>query len=183
MGVKFIVQMISGLVQATPQILSAIGQIVVQMIDAIVHTDWLGLGKQVVEGIASGIANFGGAIWNALKGAVSGGWNKLKGFLGIASPSRLMRDTVGAMIPKGIAVGIEANADDVTDAMADLAAIPAQWNASDFGFNAEAPEMQPMRAITINVYPRENQDEREVADAVMDRMNDVIMRRGLVYAE
>lgn len=184
MGIKFIVQMISGLVQAAPQILTALGQIGSQMLKSLGEIDWLGLGKNIVDGIARGIANFGSAIWNNLKGAVSGAWEKAKNFLGISSPSRLMRDTVGAMIPKGIAVGIEANTDEVTEAMADLAAIPAQWNASDFGFNAEMPEgVEAMRGITINVYPRENQDEREVADMVMDRMNDVIMRRGLVYAE
>lgn len=184
MGVKFIGQMVAGLVQAVPQILTALGQIAQQMLTTLGQIDWLGLGRDIVNGIAQGIANFGSTIWNNLKGAVSGAWEKAKNFLGISSPSRLMRDTVGAMIPKGIAVGIEANTDEVTEAMADLAAIPAQWNASDFGFNAEMPEgVEAMRGITINVYPRENQDEREVADMVMDRMNDVIMRRGLVYAE
>lgn len=182
MGVKFIVQMIQGLGQATPQILSAIGKILSEMMNAIIHTDWISLGRDVVTGVAKGISSFGGAIVNSLKDAVKGALNKVKSFLGIASPSKLMADAVGKWIPEGISVGITANADEVTKAMEDVAAIPAKVGIPDMDFASETEGAVPMTGITFNIYPREGQDEREIADMVMDRMNEVLMRRGLVNA-
>lgn len=182
MGVKFIVQMISGLVQATPQILSALGEIAMQMLHAITEVDWLGLGKQVVDGIASGIKNFGGAIWNSLKGAVSGGWEKLKGFLGISSPSRLMRDTIGKMIPLGIAEGINSEMNSVMNSMGELANITVDpFRNIDLSVPTNDTQMR-MEQVTVNVYASEGQDERTIADNVIERLNEAVRRGSLVNA-
>lgn len=182
MGVKFIVQMIQGLAQATPQILTAIGKILTEMMNAIIHTDWIGLGRDVVTGVAKGIAGFGGAIVNSLKDAVKGALNKVKSFLGIASPSKLMADAIGQYIPAGIAVGITANADEVEDAMKDLAKIPQEvFKPQDYDINAAGTATTNYGGVTINVYAQD-QDTRELAEEIMDIMNNTIVRRGLVNA-
>ena len=54
-----------------------------------------------------------------------------KDALGIASPSRLMRDQVGQWIPAGIAAGIEQSSGMVTDAMTEMAGNMASVNMAD----------------------------------------------------
>ena len=66
------------------------------------------IGSNIVHGIANGIRNAGGAILDALMGGVNNAVNAVKNFLGIHSPSRLMRDLIGVNMSKGVAVGIEA---------------------------------------------------------------------------
>ena len=66
------------------------------------------IGSNIVSGIANGIRNAGGAILDALGGAVRGAVDTVKSWLGIHSPSRLMRDLIGVNMSKGVAVGIEA---------------------------------------------------------------------------
>lgn len=120
MGVQFLGSLISGIVQAIPDVLSSIGELVGDMVDSFLDYDWLSLGKSIIDGIVAGIKNFGSSIASTLKEMASNAFNGVKKFFGIASPSRLMRDEIGKFIPEGIAVGIEANADSVTDAMNDL---------------------------------------------------------------
>ena len=121
MGVNLIGSLISGLWDALPDILSAIGEIAVDAGKAFLEYDWLSLGKSIIDGVVSGITNFGSAIGNKMQEMAKGAWEKVKKFFGIASPSKLMRDTIGRYLPEGIAVGIEANADSVTKAMGNLA--------------------------------------------------------------
>ena len=119
-GVQLLVSLISGLMQAIPQVLSSIGQLVSDMVKSFLDYDWLSLGKSIIDGIVQGISNFGSAIGNKLKEIAGSAFNGIKSFFGIHSPSTLMRDEIGKYIPEGIAVGIEANADSVTEAMNDL---------------------------------------------------------------
>jgi phage-related protein len=64
------------------------------------------IGSNIVEGIANGIRNAGGAILDALGGAINGAINTVKGWLGIHSPSTLMRDLIGVNIGRGAAIGV-----------------------------------------------------------------------------
>lgn len=68
--------------------------------------DWGGLGWNVIQGIKNGLLNAGRAIKDAILGLARSAWNAVKSFFGIRSPSRLMRDTVGLMVGKGLAEGI-----------------------------------------------------------------------------
>lgn len=120
MGVQFLTSMIMGIVQAIPDVLSAIADLIGQAVDAFINYDWLSLGKSIIDGIVQGLLNFGGKIKETLGNLAKSAFNGIKSFFGIHSPSSLMRDEIGRFIPEGIAVGIEANADSVTDAMNEL---------------------------------------------------------------
>lgn len=120
MGLKLIASLVSGVLQATPNILSAIGQLLSQMVSSFMSYDWASLGKNIIDGIVSGLKAAGGAIGNMLMNLAKSAFDGVKKFFGIASPSKLMRDEIGKFIPQGIAVGIEANADSVYKAMDDL---------------------------------------------------------------
>ena len=137
MGIELIASLVSGIIQSIPEVVSGIGEILQSAWDAFVNYDWLSLGKSIIDGIVSGITNFGGAIWDALSGAVSGAFEGVKNFFGIASPSKLMRDQIGKFIPQGIAVGIEADADSVTDAMQELSNMT--MDAYDPQFSTSVP--------------------------------------------
>ena len=62
----------------------------------------------------------GGALANAAKSLARKALSSIKSALGIASPSKVMRDEVGKWIPSGVAVGIEANTKPITEAMHNL---------------------------------------------------------------
>ena len=74
------------------------------------------IGKHIIDGIVGGIksslskiANIAGKIKDTLL-------SKLKGLFKIASPSKLMKEEVGAYIGEGIAVGIEESGQMAVDA-------------------------------------------------------------------
>ena len=82
--------------------------------------NWGQVGRDVLNGIKNGILGMGNVLKDVLVGMAQGAWQSVKSFLGINSPSRLMRDTIGKMIPLGIAVGIEQETPAVDEAMEDV---------------------------------------------------------------
>lgn len=86
-----------------------------------VATELKSIGKYIIDGIVGGIksslsniANIAGKIKDTLL-------SKLKGLFKIASPSKLMKEEVGAYIGEGIAVGIEESGQMAVDAAEDVA--------------------------------------------------------------
>ena len=74
-------------------------------------TDMASAGLQLVKGLWEGIKNAKDWLLNKIKSFASSITDGIKKFFGIKSPSRVMRDQVGQWLPKGIAVGIDANTD------------------------------------------------------------------------
>lgn len=71
------------------------------------NVDWGSVGMNVVKGIAKGVGDFAWILVDKMTGLAQKAWEGVKDFFGIHSPSRLMRDTIGKMIPAGITVGLE----------------------------------------------------------------------------
>lgn len=71
------------------------------------------VGKNIITGIGTGIKNVASGLWNGVKKVGSGIVNGFKSFFGIHSPSRLMRDEIGEMLPPGIENGIVAATPDL----------------------------------------------------------------------
>lgn len=80
---------------------------VVKMKDKFTKVDWLSVGKNIVKGIAKGIGDFAWILVDKMTSLASKAFDSVKSFFGIHSPSRLMRDKVGKMLPAGISVGLE----------------------------------------------------------------------------
>lgn len=80
----------------------------------------LGIGKDLVKGLWNGINDMTGWIIGKIQSFGDSVLSGIKKFFGIQSPSRVFRDEVGAMLAKGMAVGIERNADEPLKAMARL---------------------------------------------------------------
>lgn len=109
-----------GLIKAIPDLIAAIPRIFKSIRDHFKNMDWAELGKNLIQGIANGVAN---AAKNLAKSVVDAGksaLNATKDFLGIKSPSRVMRDQVGKMIGAGMAEGIADSARQVDAAMSGL---------------------------------------------------------------
>ena len=92
---------------------------------------WNSVGSDIISGIISGISARSGALYNHLRTVAGNALAAAKNALGIASPSRLMRDQVGKWIPAGIAAGIEQSSGMVTDAMTEMAGNMASVNMAD----------------------------------------------------
>lgn len=122
-GFDLIVSLINGIGNAYPNIITAAGQVAGKILNAIKNTDWLSLGVNIIQGLINGIGAMGSALWNAAWSIARSAIDAIKSALGIASPSKVMRDQVGKWIPAGVAVGIEANTKPLKEAMHDMSAI------------------------------------------------------------
>lgn len=177
----------AGLIRAIPDVLSAAGEIVIEIIDEFGDTDWLSVGKEIVNGIVdglwSGVQYIIDAAWSVAKSAL----NSAKKALGINSPSRVFRDEVGKQVPPGIAEGVDESAAvlntamddlsehmldafhvDFTDAM-DLEDISMQKVLrlnTNYSPVYSAPSVLRNSNIHVNVYAAEGMDVNELAEKV-----------------
>ena len=89
---------------------------------------WHGLGSSMMGGVISGIRNKARELVDAAVNAVSKAYNKAKHFLKVNSPSKKFRDGIGKPISEGIAVGINEEADQVSDSA--VMALKNAYNAT-----------------------------------------------------
>lgn len=134
-GFDLAISLISGIGKAAPKLLSGAGQLLKNILSAAKSINWGQVGRDIVNGLINGIGAMAGALWNAAKSIARSALNAIKSALGIASPSKVMRDEVGKWIPSGVAVGIEANTKPLTDAMHSLSGITTDTMQADLQMN------------------------------------------------
>lgn len=78
------------------------------------------IGKDIIRGLIDGIGSMASAVVDKVKSIGNSIKNGFKKVLGIASPSKIMRDEIGRWIPEGIAVGIDKNKKSVLNSMKGL---------------------------------------------------------------
>jgi phage-related minor tail protein len=83
----------------------------------ITETDWLALGRRILEGIANGIRNAISAVTGAIGSAMQAALDAARGFLRIGSPSALFRDEIGSQIVGGIIEGIMGGVGRIREAL------------------------------------------------------------------
>lgn len=137
-GITLIGELAAGLVNAIPRVVSAAGQIISDFMDKFSQTDWLSLGKAIIDGIIAGIRNAMDSLGGAIRDVADSALNAAKNALGIHSPSTLFRDEIGKQIPAGMALGIEEGAPTVRRALQSLtfgleAAVPVRTAAAPLG--------------------------------------------------
>lgn len=106
-GIELLGALISGIVQAIPALVAALPQIFVAIFDAFGKVNWAELGVNIISGVINGVKSMIGSLLDVFADMANSALDKVKETLGIASPSKVMRDQVGKMIPAGIAVGVE----------------------------------------------------------------------------
>lgn len=93
-AVQIIVALVQGLITGIPQIIAAVPQIVSALVDAIMSTDWLQVGKNVVSAIGQGLSN----VKNWFTGGKKGGQETSSGVAsGISSGSGKVASAVGTV--------------------------------------------------------------------------------------
>ena len=150
-GIEMIGQLISGILQMNVDILTTLGDLIKDMWEAFTNTDWIELGKNILEGIGEGIKGAVTGLVNAAKDACSKVVGGVRSFFGINSPSKLMAKEVGKFLPEGIAVGIEDNMDSANKAMQKMNSTLTGQVSSSFTSNGSlAGASGYVQNITIN---------------------------------
>lgn len=110
-----------GIKSATSNAFNAIKGLITGPLKSI---DLFEIGKNIIQGLINGIGSMVHAVGEKITSIASGITGKIKGALGIHSPSRVMRDEVGKYIPQGIAVGIESDSNLIDKALTRAVSIP-----------------------------------------------------------
>lgn len=120
-GIEIIGQLLAGIIREVPNLIGKIPGIIADIGSAFLNKDWGSIGINIISGIASGIVNAAGNLVSAAVDAAKNAVDAVKGWLGIHSPSRRMRDEVGRMMARGMGIGFEKNipTDEMTSEMAD----------------------------------------------------------------
>lgn len=109
------VQLIGKLIEGVGSVLGKLGQ----MAGNIIQTIWNGLqslpgkmlevGKNLIQGIWNGITNALGWLWGKISGFCGQIVDKIKGFFGIHSPSKVFNKEIGKFLALGLGEGFEDN--------------------------------------------------------------------------
>lgn len=173
MALRLIGALIEGLLKSIPQILVAAAKLIDSILTSFWDIDWIGVGKDVVNGIIDGLASMGGVLWDAAKNLASKALDSMISFFDIHSPSKRVRDQVGKPIALGMAEGMEeapgidaASKELSKHALSSLTA-DVNYNLPDVAGYAKSlsaeftPSYRASTAITVPLYL----DGREVARA------------------
>lgn len=172
-GIELIGQLASGLIRAIPNLISQIPTIIRNIVNAFRQYDWGSIGRNLIDGIKNGIFNAGRNLVNAAINVVADAWNGMKRWLGIASPSKKAEKELGRNWVLGIGQGFEKSMPDVADDM--VGSIEDAFNDIE---NIGEPVIETSVTRTgdagttysgapvFNIYPREGQDERRIAEEV-----------------
>ena len=120
-GIEIIGELLAGIIQEVPDLIASIPGIIADIGSAFLDKDWADIGWNIISGIGSGIASAAGNLVDAAISAAKDAVNAVKRWLGIKSPSRLMRDEVGKYMALGMGEGFEDNVptDDMQNSLAD----------------------------------------------------------------
>lgn len=150
---NFIKNMFTGLVTAVTTKATAIWDGIKSIWDRITGflsgINLFDIGKNIIEGMINGIGSMANAVVDKVKEIGNGITDKIKGILGIHSPSRVMME-VGFFTGEGLARGIEGTQDRVSGASAD---VTEEIMPDVNGLSAMAPAraLAPANASTAGV--------------------------------
>lgn len=157
-GIEILLALISGIIQAIPELIAECFNLGYTISDTLMNIDWIGLGVQLIGGIAKGIFEGMYQLTEAVSAAANKALSTIKSKLGIASPSKVFRDDVGKMIDLGMAEGIETYTNPIKNAMNGLSDMTSnRFNAAtqlQQGGSYQNAELAPVGYgdLTVPVY-------------------------------
>lgn len=125
--------------------------------NAISRINLFNIGANLIKGLWNGISSVTDWILDKLGGFCDSVVDTVKDWFGIASPSKVFKNEIGKWIPRGMAIGIEAETGKVTKAMDDLMKIPTL--------------QQPELAFTSDVKPKEPADKDKIVKEIIELLN------------
>jgi phage-related protein len=189
-AVTIIVALAKGLIQALPQLLAKVPEIISNLVKAFGQflQPVIDIGKNIVDGIKKGISN----AWNNLVSWFKGLFGDLisiaKKILGIASPSKVFKK-IGGFTAEGFGAGFEDEfarvKDDMEDAMNfDDASVGINASIRKVGVGATGGAFggTSIGNINIRIDGAKYTDEQSLAEAVAEAIQGMTDRRSAVYA-
>lgn len=171
-GVQLIGALVTGLLNAIPKIVAAIPRIVASIRSSFSSINWGDIGRNIIQGIANGLANAGGAIVEAAKTAASRALEAAKNFLGIHSPSKVFEMEVGRMMALGMGEGFAEYTPTKQIQAAVDAAIPSVGNSTSVNYGG----------TNINIYAQPGQSAKSIANEVARIINNQVDQRVNAWA-
>jgi hypothetical protein len=151
----------------------AVGYGLVKLFDLIsehlngIGAEFAAIGSAIIDGLVNGIKAAGGAVWDALKAVVGGAIDKVKGLLGIASPSKVFAE-IGMNTGEGMAQGVDASSPGVQSSLESMTSPPA---SADVGSKPQsATSSNSISDAVFNFYGVEG------AENAIERFNDMLTR-------
>ena len=132
-GILVISELIAGIIESIPNIVSTVGDIIKTVKEEFSKIDWKEIGTNILEGIKNGLLSGLETIGEAAKKVGEKALTAVKGFLGIASPSKEFIK-IGEFVTEGFSKGIIQSSSNVEDALQKMTRV----NMGDFALNATA---------------------------------------------
>lgn len=111
-AVETVITLAGGLITGAVHLIGAVVQLISDILYAFGDTDWISVGKNIIDGMLTGLKN----AWKSLTEWIDNSLERLvdgvKDFLGINSPSKLFAE-IGGNMALGIGVGWDDSFDDV----------------------------------------------------------------------
>lgn len=191
-AVELVLALAAGLIDAIPRLIQAIPTIIKETVDGFKKSEnikkFMDVGKNIIDGIKSGIKN----AWNNLISWFKGLFGDLIGIakkiLGIASPSKVFKK-LGSFTADGFGIGFEDEFAHVKDDMEDA----LNFDDASVGINASIRKVGAGAAggafggtsignININIDGAKYTDEQSLASAIALEIQNMTDRRAAVYA-
>ena len=191
-AVELVLALATGLIDAMPRLIQAIPTIIKETVDGFKKSEnikkFMDVGKNIIDGIKSGIKN----AWNNLVSWFKGLFGNLidiaKKILGIASPSKVFKK-IGGFTAEGFGAGFEDEFAKVKNDMEDA----LNFDDASVGINASIRKVGAGAAvgafggtsignININIDGAKYTDEQSLASAIALEIQNMTDRRAAVYA-
>lgn len=158
-----------------------VGTMTQSISDIFTNMDWSIIGNGLIDGIYYGLSNGWGWLCDTVWNLATDLLNSAKNALGIASPSKVFREAVGKMIPAGIGIGIEANADSALGAVDDLST-----GLVKTAKNIKIPPIAMGEVIPYNIANGQNNSTqatlKSLADMIQLQQREMVTNESLMRA-
>lgn len=174
---KLIAMLVTGLVKSYSSLIKAGADVLQKIKEGFSIEKALTWGKDLIDNFIRGIKS----KWNDLKNAVKDMAETVKSYIGFSEPEVGPLSNFHTYAPDMMelfAKGIKDNEDLIADQMNESLSIPVNMGINTASGGGGSTSIAP----TINVYGAAGQDVNELADAIMDRMNDLMYRKEAAYA-
>lgn len=174
---KLIAMLVTGLVKSFSSLIKAGADVLQKIKEGFSVEKALTWGKDLIDNFIRGIK----AKWSDLKNAVKDLAETVKSYIGFSEPEVGPLSNFHTYAPDMMelfAKGIKDNEDLIADQMNESLSIPVNMGINTASGGSGSTSIAP----TINVYGAAGQDVNELADAIMDRMNDLMYRKEAAYA-
>ena len=179
-------ELIKALISALGDMLSPLGEKAKELLNKIVNkikegvTSLKNVGKDLIKGLWNGMLNAKDWLLNKVKSFAKSIIQKIKDTLGIASPSKVMRDEVGKFVAQGIGVGFEDELDNVYNSMQRAVDFETEKMSANVQTGSVYNNVMNTTPVQVNgTYTSTLEVNGEVLAEVVNDIND---KRSLQYA-